>query len=133
MVDYEEVLYYSAKQAGLSNDCGVVLVDGQNTPVFWSETVSNTRMRDFNMGGMRAPEPRSLKSNWDDAICIFQGKGDGTGYKRLLDGRGQVTQDGMKWCALQGIDPTPKALMAAAQPPSTPRIRIMKPLHLRGK
>jgi len=132
--DHEEVLYYSAKQAALAKESGVVLVDGESQPVLWTETVSNSRnhRHDINTRGMREPEPPSLKSNWDDAVFIFSGKGDGKGYKRLLDGMGEVTAEGRKWCASLGIDPTPQALLAVAEPPSG-RLRVMKPFHLRGK
>ena len=133
-LDHEEVLYYSVKQAALAKHAGVVLVDGESKPVLWTETVSNSRMHrdDFNRRGMREPETPSLKSNWDDAVFIFSGKGDGRGYQRLLDGMGEVTAEGQKWCASQGIAPTPQALLAVAEPPSG-RLRVMKPFHLRGK
>ena len=124
MDDYVELLCYSEKQRALcqqhGHDGGVILLDGLNQPFLWTESVSNMRLKDLEdfsrMRDLSPPGPPGLKSFWNDAIAFY--KGNGRGYQRLVDGAGEVTEAGKKWCEKNRVDATPEALRAVAKIPN---------------
>jgi hypothetical protein len=139
MPDYEEILCYSAeyrarmKEKGHGDDIGVVLLDGAAKPVLWTETVTSKGLfarPEFFFEQRDSEKNPAPKSNWKDAIVFYWG--DGKGYKRLVDGRGEVTMEGELWCRQNGLEATAGALRAIAEIPK-PRRTTMPVLRLRRK
>jgi len=104
-----EALYYSEAQAELikkqGDDIGVIMVNG--TPTLWTETKISFGLS-FGQGDA------SLSSNWKDAVRI---PGSLASCPILVNGRGELTQEGKAYCAKKQIGSTPQALRSIALKP----------------
>lgn len=101
----EEALYYSEEKFSLLEVCGdgagVVLIEGDTTPVLWTETRSGS----------------SLTSEYGDAVEIYRGFDREQKCKVLVDGFQKVTEEGKSFCEKYGINQTPEALRQSSLRP----------------
>lgn len=123
--EYIEALYYSEAQLSIlkkhGSDAGVILLDGESTPVLWTETITNRKLlsyEEFLERGrtIEVIPANAVRSNFNDAVELH--RGSGKGYKRLVDGKDEVTEDGQAYCKAHGMPATIEALRSAARKPS---------------
>ncbi len=100
---HTEELYYSAKQA--NGKPGVILIDGNPTPVLWSATYTP---------GAWVIDPTALKRIYE-GVLVHRTKVDD--YTILLDGLNEVTPQGIVFTQQNGIASTTEALIEMAAIP----------------